>query len=52
MEEVDGRNGKKLTRPFDLRLSGVYKLPGPFLVRRARRESGPEVGNVKRMPES
>lgn len=52
IEEADGQKSTKLTRPFDIRFSGFYKLVGPFLVRGARRESGAEIGNVKRILES
>jgi uncharacterized protein YndB with AHSA1/START domain len=50
MEIVEGKT--KLTRTFDLKFSGAYRLVGPFVARGARREGGAEVNNVKRILES
>jgi len=49
-EAVEGKT--KLTRTFDLKFSGAYRLIGPFVARGARREGGAEVNNVKRILES
>ena len=47
-----GKASSKLTREFDLRFSGVFKLLGPFLVAPGfRKESHVEVDNVKRLLE-
>jgi hypothetical protein len=50
MEPVEG--GTKLTRTFEPKFSGFYRLVGPFVARNARLESGAEVANVKRILES
>ena len=50
IEPIEGKT--KLTRTFDLKFSGAYKLVGPFIARGARRDSGAEVNNVKRILES
>ena len=50
LESIEGR--ARLTRTFDLKFSGVFRLVGPFVARRAKREGGAEVGNVKRILES
>lgn len=49
-ESVEGKT--KLTRVFDLKFSGFYKLLGPLVTRGAEREVGATVSNVKRILES
>jgi hypothetical protein len=50
IETIGGKT--KLTRTFDVKFSGFYKLVGPFVARGAKTEGGAEVGNVRRILES
>jgi carbon monoxide dehydrogenase subunit G len=55
MEEMsyEGRPSTKLTREFDLKYGGVFKLLGPLLVAPSfRREKRVEVDNIKRLLET
>ena len=55
MEEMTEREGKiatKLTREFDLRFSGLFKVVGPLLITPGfKKEKRVEVDNVKRLLE-
>ena len=50
VENVEGKT--RFTRVGDLKFSGFYKLIGPFLVPRFKREYVASVGNLKRILES
>jgi uncharacterized protein YndB with AHSA1/START domain len=50
VENVEGKT--RFTRTADLKFSGVYKLVGPFLTPRLKREYVASVGNLKRILES
>jgi uncharacterized protein YndB with AHSA1/START domain len=50
VEKVEGKT--RFTRTADVKFSGVYKLVGPFLTPRLKREYVASVGNLKRMLES
>jgi len=50
VENVEGKT--RFTRTADLKFSGVYKLVGPFLTPRMKREYVASVGNLKRILES
>ena len=50
VENVEGKT--RFTRTFDLKFNGVYKLVGPFLTPRFKREYVASVGNLKRILES
>ena len=50
---VENTEGKtRFTRTADLKFSGVYKLVGPLLTPRLKREYVASVGNLKRIVES
>ena len=50
VEKVEGM--ARFTRKADLKFSGAYKLLGPFLTPRLKKEYAASVGNLKRMLES
>ena len=50
MDTIEGKT--RLTRAFDLRYAGFYKLVGPFLTRSVKRESVADLANMKRILES
>jgi uncharacterized protein YndB with AHSA1/START domain len=50
VENVEGKT--RFTRMADSKFSGVYKLVGPFLTSRFKREYLASVGNLKRILES
>ena len=50
VENVEGKT--RFTRTTDMKFSGVYKLVGPFLTPRMKREYIATVGNLKRILES
>ena len=50
VENVEGKT--RFTRKMDAKFSGVYKLVGPFLTPRFKREYVASVGNLKRILES
>jgi len=50
MEAIEVKS--RLTLTFDLRIVGIYKLLGPFIVRRMRRSERDSLDNLKRILES
>jgi ribosome-associated toxin RatA of RatAB toxin-antitoxin module len=50
VEAIEGK--AKLTRSFDLKYSGFYKLLGPFLTGSVKRQTEADLDNTKRMLES
>ena len=50
--ETNAEGKTRLTCTSDLKLSGFFKLIGPFVAGRARREVVTELSNVKRVLES
>jgi hypothetical protein len=50
METIEGKT--RLTRTFDLKYSGFYKLLGPFSTGMLKREATADLENIKRMVES
>ena len=50
VENVEGKT--RFTRTFDLKFSGAYKLVGPILAPRMKREYGASLDKLKRILES
>ena len=50
VESIDGKS--RLTLATDAKLSGFFRLVGPLVAGRAKREVGEEISNVKRIMES
>jgi carbon monoxide dehydrogenase subunit G len=50
LETIEGKT--KLTRTFDVKYSGLFKLVGPFMTGSLRRQGEEDLGRTKRMLES
>ena len=50
---VSGSQASQVTRTFEMRFAGIFKLLGPLLIARSFKREGPiELGNLKRTIES
>ena len=50
LETIEGKT--KLTRKFDMRYSGLFKLVGPFMTGRMQRQSQEDLERTKRLLET